>query len=242
MPRAVEFDPAVLGLGKHDDQFCTDRHLFAVEAGELRFFRKANELTGRATVGIQEGVHPLSFDCWQCRGHRLGFLALGWDTLLVFARRRRDRFSIRMRSFVAPGKTRSTSASHRNASGESLTPSGRTSGKSDCLIRALPVLFPCQVSLKILRQRLRVEAPRQPNARGPNVGQDGELAVRLLEQGPAIDVRLLGVGHARSRVLFQPQGRILAGNRPPEAGAIACCLTRVVTGVVTNARRRARRA
>ena len=92
LARAVEFDPAVLGLGKHDDQFCTDRHLFAVEASELRLFRKANEFTGWATVGIQEGVHAFGFYCWKV-GHGLGFLALGWDTLLVFARRRRDRLS-----------------------------------------------------------------------------------------------------------------------------------------------------
>jgi len=79
LARAVEFDPAVLGLGKHDDQFCADRHLFAVEAGELRLFRKANEFAGRATVGTKEGINAFGFYCWKV-GHRLGFLALGWDT------------------------------------------------------------------------------------------------------------------------------------------------------------------
>jgi hypothetical protein len=52
---------------------------------------------------------------------------------------------------------------------------------------ASPVFFPRQVNLDFAGQPFRVESPRQLDARSLNVGQDGKLAVRFFEQGPAID-------------------------------------------------------
>src|SRR5262245_10932613 len=87
LARAVEFDPAVLCLGEHDDQAGSGAHLLAIEAGELRLFRKANEFADWAAVLVKKGVNAFGLYCWKV-GHRLGFLALGWDTPLVFARGR----------------------------------------------------------------------------------------------------------------------------------------------------------